>query len=355
MVGKHRFLTRAALLLATLSLVLAGLILWQVRQDASHAADRTLATLALTQQLVEAQQNRDLSTRGELIAGNQAVVAYMTQALGSALPGEKVDTSSIIDLLEERRSQLGLDMAAVIAADGTLLANTDGDAGRHQFASDPVFAAARKAQLVRTGLWTEGGRLRHVAILPLARYGSGDAYLLVGQDVGQEFAQTIATIAAADVAIVVPSAAGPTLSASTLEADDAQAVLAALRTHESGDGARFSLALPNRDAQSQSAALFGNDAVRVLAVAEGRPLAAVVANHLPMLLFALIVVAIAALAVAWYWRQVEQPLHALERLLQRAADTGDTHLHLAERGSPAIARVAAAFNKLMGGRHAPRG
>ena len=34
---------------------------------------------------------------------------------------------------------------------------------------------------MRTGLWRDGERLLHVAMLPLARYNAGDAYLLVAE------------------------------------------------------------------------------------------------------------------------------------------------------------------------------
>jgi len=334
---------------------LSGLIAWQLARDADHAADRTLSTLALTQQLVEAQEDRDLSTRGELIAGNQAVVAYMTQALGSALPGASVDTSSIVDLLEERRTQLGLDLAAVIDADGKLLVATDPQVGGRDFARDPVFVEARRTQAIRSGLWVEGERLLHVAMLPLARYGSGDAYLLVGEAVEEDFVQTIAGIGAADVAILTRTAAGvPRIAASTLEASDDAVLLEALRLQRGDAGARFELTLPGRHAEAQSAPLFGNKEVRVVALAQGQPLSASLASHLPTMLFATVVVLALVAGLAWHWRNVAAPLLALERLMTRAADTGDSHLQLAESGSPAIVRVAAAFNKLMADRQVRR-
>src|SRR3989339_1095671 len=150
MANLRAFPMRAAVVLAATAVVSAGLVAWQIARDARGVAHRTLTTLQLTQALVEAQQDSDLTTRGELIAGNQAVVGYMTQALGSALPGVEVDHSSIVDLLEERRTQLGLDVAAALGADGKLLATTDRHPETHDFASDPVFAAASKAQSPRT-------------------------------------------------------------------------------------------------------------------------------------------------------------------------------------------------------------
>lgn len=338
---------RAVVPLAVAMIVSAGLVGWQIARDAGGVADRTLTTLRLTQNLVEAQQDRDLTTRGELIAGNQAVVGYMTQALGSALPGERVDHSSIIDLLEERRSQLGLDVAAALGADGKLLATTDRYLETHDFASDPVFAAASKTQAPRTGLWLEGERLLHVALLPLARYGSGDAYLLVGRWVEEDYARTIAGIATGDVAIVIPKPAGSVVVASTLDSADRAALASNLLGAAASDG-RLQVALSTHAVQAESAPLFRNDAVRVLALARSPSLSSIAAAHLPTILFAIAVLLAFAVALLRHQRQVAQPLDALERLMRRAAETGDYHLKVAEQGAPVVARLAAAFNQLMG-------
>ncbi len=351
MANSNAFPARAVLLLVATAAVSAGLVAWQIARDASGVADRTLTTLQLIQELVEAQQDRDLTTRGELSAGNQAVVGYMTQALGSALPGVEVDHSSIVDLLEERRTQLGLDVAAAVGADGKLLATTDRYLETHDFAKDPVFAAASKAQAPRTGLWLEGERLLHVALLPLARYGSGDAYLLVGRWVGDEYAKTIAGIATGDVAILVPASAGSAVAASTLDASDSAALVSNLRGRPVGEG-RLRVALSTRTAEAEAAALFGNDAVRVLALARNPSMASIAAAHLPTILFAIAVLLALAIALLRHQRQVAQPLDALERLMRRAAETGDHHLKAAEAGAPVVARIAAAFNQLMGNRQA---
>lgn len=351
MANSNAFPARAVLLLVATAAVSAGVVAWQIARDAGGVADRTLTTLQLTQELVEAQLDRDLTTRGELIAGNQAVVGYMTQALGSALPGVEVDHSSIVDLLEERRTQLGLDVAAAVGADGKLLATTDRYLETHDFAKDPVFAAALKAQAPRTGLWLEGERLLHAALLPLARYGSGDAYLVVGRWVGDEYAKTIAGIATGEVAILVPSSAGSAVAVSTLDASDSAALVSHLRGRPVGDGP-LRVVLSTRKAEAASAALFGNDAVRVVMLARSTSLPSIAAAHLPTILFAIAVVLTLAIGLLRYRRQVAQPLDALERLMRRAAETGDHHLKASEEGAPAVARLAAAFNQLMGNRQA---
>lgn len=353
MATTHAFSIRSALLLVAAAVLAIGLVAWQVSRDVAQVADRTLSTLGQTRQLVEAQLNRDLTTRGELIAGNQAVVGYMTQALGSALPGVEVDTSSIVDLLEERRTQLGLDLTAAIGADGRLLATTDNSLDTHDFATDPVFAAALKSQAPRTGLWSDGEQLLHVAMLPLARYGSEDAYLLVGQNIGQDYVQTIAQIGAGDVAIIAPSPAGPSLTVSTLDIADSAALAGALGD-ASTDG-RIQLGLSARDADAESSTLFGNPDARVLTLAGNPSMGSAIAAHLPTMVLAALAWLALAMALWWYRRQVALPLQALAGLIGRAAETGDHHLHAAEQGTPVVVQVANAFNQLMGARNGRNG
>ena len=346
--GFHGTRIRILLALAVVLPALLALLALQFARDDAREASRTLSTLAMTQQLVEEQSNRNLTIRGELIAGNQAVVAYMTQALGSLLPGEAVDYSSIVDLLEERRSQLDLDLAAVVDAEGRALAVTDAYAEGHDFSRDPVFLQARKTQAVGTGLWRDGERLLHVAMLPLARYNAGDAYLLVAEEIDQDYVKTIAGIAAADVALVASSASSATVVASTLPATDAEALstsVARWRADGTPDGGRLHLAAG--DSQARSAPLFGNEEVRVLHIAQRMPLSATLAAHLPAVLLAVLSLVALLAAIAWYGRRVASPLQALERLLERAAATADRNLRMDEAGAADVARVSAAFNRFM--------
>jgi len=339
---------RVLLALAIVLPALLALLAWQFSRDDAREASRTLATLAKTQQLVEDQSNRNLTIRGELIAGNQAVVAYMTQALGSLLPGEAVDNSSIVDLLEERRSQLDLDLAAVVAADGRALAVTDAYAEGHDFARDPVFVEARKTQSVGTGLWRDGERLLHVAMLPLARYNAGDAYLLVAEEVDQDYVKTIAGIAAADVALVASSVSSATVVASTLPATDADALAKAVaQWRADGAPAEGRLDLAAGASQARSTPLFGSKEVRVLQIARRMPLSATLAAHAPMVILAVLSLLALLAAIVWYGRRVASPLQALEVLLERAANTPDRNLRMDEAGATPVARVSAAFNRFM--------
>ena len=127
-----------------LVLVVVTLALLRMHDERLEDAlsQRHLVAIREAQRLVEAQSVRELSLRAELIASNQAVTAYVVQALDAVLPGMEVDAASVADLLEERRQQLGLAMAAVLDADGTLVATTESLS--LDFAALPSFAAARE-------------------------------------------------------------------------------------------------------------------------------------------------------------------------------------------------------------------
>ncbi len=321
--GLIGWLGGAVLLAALLAAVMA-----QQRMDANATGSARAEAVARLQALVEAQMDRELGIRGELIAGNQAVVAYMTQALGSALPGERVDASSVVDLLEERRTQLRLSLAAVVAPDGALLASTDPSLRDHDFAADPVFAGARDTQATQTGLWVERGRLVHVAMLPLARYGSGDATLVVGEAIDEAFLAMLARPAGTPLALQRTDASGPVVVASSqpLPPDAVAAAIA-------------------RGAAAP--ALFGNPDVRLVALDAGDARSGLLRTHLPLLAFALLAtLAVIALLVA-YRRNVVAPLHALESLMRRAAETGDVHLRAMEAGAGPVRSIAAACNALL--------
>ena len=59
--------------------------------------------------------------------------------MGGILPGTVADNASIVDLLEERRAQLGLTIAAVINGQGQLIASRDGISEKMDFTREPLF------------------------------------------------------------------------------------------------------------------------------------------------------------------------------------------------------------------------
>lgn len=350
MTASRRHLAACLAALAGTILVLAGLLYWQASRQATASADEHLDTVRLTQRLVEGQDARDLATRAEIIADNQAVTGYVAEALGGSLPGLTVDTASIADLLEERRSQLELAAAAVIDDEGNVVAGAKLFSNQGSFDAEPLFIAAKKSQALQTGLWIDGTRLLHVAIRPLVAYGSGNAYLLIGMPVNQGFAQTIADIGATDVALVATSSDGPLTLASTLQPNEQLALQSQMAAMSGSAEKRFVIDYDGSHYDGSVAPLFGSSKASLVAlITPRRDIASLLGLGLPMLIGGLL--ALLAVAVVSYrsWVRVYRPAGDLLTVMEQAANTGDLHMKAPERGAPVIADLAATLNRLLAG------
>lgn len=337
------FIAIAAVALA----ILFGLWRWQESRLAATFATGHFATSHAAQKLIEGQRADNLASRAELLVGNQAFVGYMQLALGGALPGMSVDTSSIVDQLEERRDQLGLAVAAVLDGQGHLVVGTERFSDGRELGAEPLFVRARQSVTPTTGLWPDGDRLLHVAIVPLAADGSSDGFLLVGTQVDQTLAQSVANVAGIDAALLATTAAGATVMGSTLDAAIEKALASAFSTGQKRGATPFDTVLAGRRFRIVATPLFGSGDARLLSlVSDDRIASSSGALGLPWLIAALAVLAFLAGVAAWVWTQLLRPSQALADLLERSGG-GDFHLSAVEQGAPPFVRLAAAFNVLM--------
>ncbi len=328
-----------------LVLVVVTLALLRMHDERLEDAlsQRHLVAIREAQRLVEAQSVRELSLRAELIASNQAVTAYVVQALDAVLPGMEVDAASVADLLEERRQQLGLAMAAVLDADGTLVATTESLS--LDFAALPSFAAARDEQALRTEVVVDGNRVLLIAIQPLAAYGNSETYLLVARALDREFAASIAAVGDAQTVVAFvepggrPIAAASSLPLDRLTPDTLQRALA-------GDGQVVDIG--GQRHRTRAEPLFGSARVRLIAFVpphvEASPLTG---PRLPVRIGAVAVLVGAFLLLWLYWHRLRRPLARLQGLVEHAAQSGDLHLQCPETGSRHVRALAAAFNSLL--------
>ncbi|WP_119717914.1 hypothetical protein [Cognatilysobacter tabacisoli] len=341
---------RLWLAIALLALALAAIIGWQYRLtfDASVARQREAGLAA--QRLVEQQHRDTLKLRAQTIAGSQAFVGYVAQALGGALPGVPVDTTSILDLLEERRDQLGLGDAAVLDGQGVGIVSTRAFAAGRDLSVDPLVLRAIEQQAFVAGLWRDDSRLLHVGILPLSEDGSSEGYLVVALPVDGALAREIAGVSGLGVATVGLLADGARVFGSSLPAAPERELSIALRA-----------AGVEADRVDVSGTAFEVAATPLLGAPDARwlMLASVDAARraaLPQLLpTVLVAFALWALCVvlALRWRsQVVAPAQALLALFDRASG-GDMHLHAVPHGAAPLATLAAAFNVMLQGLRRP--
>ena len=187
----RRYAVRGLALAAALILAIVALAAWQqsVLRASQQAADFDRARAV--QALVETQAREDLIRRSELVADDTAFAGYVETAIGGALPGVPVDTTSLVDLLKERQERLGFALTAVLDQNGRVLGTTSTllpDGARER---SPVFVAARDSDATVTGVWSGAGGLYHVAVVPLSAVGISDGFLLTGVPLGRAYADAV--------------------------------------------------------------------------------------------------------------------------------------------------------------------
>lgn len=342
-------LLSAAILIAAAAAAVGLSLLHDRRLSDAVAADH-LDAIRSAQTLVERAQTDQLTVRAQLIASNQAVTGYIVQSLETSLPGTEVDYASVVDLLEERRSQLGLALAAVLDADGRIVATTEPLAGRDGLGDLPAFLAVRESQAAATAVLVDRTRLLGIAIQPLAMYGANEAYLLVGMPVNQAFAESIAQVGAADVAVLVSTADGPLIAASTLPTAESARLTAALRTHKADTSGktemRFEIDVGGVTHRASLAPLFGDSEARLLAVIPDDSGSAVfAASWLPFLVGVGLALLLLAAALAMLWFRLLAPADALARVVEYSAENGDFRVKAPLKGGRTIRRIAEAFNR----------
>lgn len=336
----NRFLVNCGLVALASALALAGLMGWQQARVLNTHDAQVREQVRTTQRLVEAHHREALSDRAEQLAGDPAFAGYVEQAMGGALPGMSVDTTSIVDLLRERQGQLGLAASAVLDRNGRVIASTMPMPDSGTLQGDALFARARSNVALATGVWTKQDALMHVAVLPLAAVGVSEGFLLVAEPLDLRFAQTIATATGADVLLhqarggVVTS----TLSPEARDAFPADALRGGTSMSVDVDGAtRPVFGFP----------LLESEQARLIVVAPDAPRTALAAAaRLPWLIAGALWL-LGVIGGGWLlWRRVLGPVDGIAGRLDRASG-GDYHLQFPENAAGSMLPLASAFNRLM--------
>lgn len=346
--------TRFAIGLVLIAATVVAIGVWHERSLARALAAEQIRDLRAAHRLIEDRHRRETRLLAGTIAGNQAVTGYIAQALDSALPGMEPDYASVVDLIEERRTQLKLSLVAILGADGSVLAATDPITGTPDFAEVRAFREARDTGRAGGGLLIEGERLMDMQILPLAEYGFSEIYLLAASPIDDAFAADIAAAFGENgghAAIILREGqTGPRVLASSLRPEAAQAAAAALAGRGAlsatfGDG--VSMSIGGQDRFVASSPLFGDAATRVLLLTpEGGVAGTRNAARLPLLAGCALALLIAGLAALWFFRRWLRPWQDLHRVMSHAADHGDLRMRAQVERAGAMAPLADAFNRL---------
>ncbi len=219
--GARTFLVTAALIALAMGVAVAVTAVLGQR-IARRGVERTLANAQAAQAAFQDLREQRLRLMTRSLASDPFLVAYIAQA------AELVETRSILDILFERRQELGCDFILALDARGRLLARSDApDATGRELAGQPLVAEALERQEA-AGVWDEGGALHEAAVVPILRGFDLLGYLAVAFRIDDSLARQARDITGTEVVVVSRSGGAVRGVASTLPAAATSAVAEAV-------------------------------------------------------------------------------------------------------------------------------
>jgi len=171
--GTRVFVGTALLLLAALGSAVAVATVLGNRIALRAARERIAASSSL-QASSQLQRFQQLGLLAEIMAGKPEFKAYLLEAIPNH------DRLSILDQLDERRSELGYDLAVVVDSDGIVAARTDQpDVAGTDLSAQPLIRQVR-TQFEASGIWADRGRLYEAVAVPMALDRGVFGFLVLG-------------------------------------------------------------------------------------------------------------------------------------------------------------------------------
>jgi serine/threonine-protein kinase len=152
-----------------------------VRELGERAATREarakIAASASTQNVSQQQRFQQLGLLAEIVVGRPDFRAGLLDAIRAR------DRATLLERLEQRRSELGYDLALVLDADGVLAARTDlPEVDGTDLSARPLVRAVQ-SEFEAAGVWREAGRLFEAVAVPLAGEEGLFGYLALGYEI----------------------------------------------------------------------------------------------------------------------------------------------------------------------------
>lgn len=341
-----------AVLVVAIAAVFAIAAAWQWRVAVQATGDEVLDGAHAVQGELLRLHRDALMQLSTALCANPGFVAYVNRALGDG--GVAPDVHSIQDQLAQRRSDLGLDAMAVLLPSGHMVAAVGaGIPDAIELGRDDRFAAALASSATTAGFVAIGARTWLVAFSPMTQGGVVVAVLMSARLHDAGVARDFATLSRAGYALVVPGDGTSRVAASSLDADQAQALsqVLAANPHWLSDAQ----ALAGRATRSVDLVGFPA-AVRARPITDATPgtawltIAPTRAVAWTSRVFAPLALALfgvlAALSVALWalWSEWIGPLLALAGVAEHSA-VGDHAIAFAPRGAAAVRRIGQALNR----------
>ncbi|MGH7336392.1 MAG: HAMP domain-containing protein, partial [Myxococcota bacterium] len=214
------FLGTAVVLLVALGAAVAVTSILGERIAARDARERIGASGAV-QVALQQEHFEKLGLLAEILASQPVFKAYLDEAI------RKGDRASIIDQLEERKSELNYDLAVVTDADGVLAARIDQpEISGVSLAARPLLKQVM-TEFEASGVWAERGQLYEAVAVPMAVDEGLIGFLALGYDITDVRALEVKRGTGSEVIFV--SGANGTAVATSLTPQETERVLGALR------------------------------------------------------------------------------------------------------------------------------
>lgn len=349
-------LITAALVLAAIAAVaLVGFS--QGRSASSALARESLSASQAVQNYFQERRQRELELISALMASDRAFVSYVSQALSMGTSGTAIDTASIRDLLNERRTQLGFDHAMLLDPSGRVIVDTKSIVqGRRDFSKRSGVRESLRSTAPASAVWSVENELWLVAVVPLLGGSNVEAFLVTSMVIDDAVASDIAQVSRTQLVFAVPGASGFVKAASTIDLADTQQLLAKLG-QEQGRLRAASAANPVEfDAADAGGEVWRARALPIGAAEEGAWQVALVSPAQRQAVFGAVgrfvavssVVAVLAILLVpmAISRTVFKPLGVLAGAAERAG-RGDLPQPIHVEGSAEIARLTRSFNRLL--------
>jgi serine/threonine-protein kinase len=218
--GTRIFVGTAVVLLAALATAVAVTSVLGERIAVRDARERIAASASM-QAATQQQRFQQLGLLAEIMASKPEFKAYLIDAI------QTHDRLSILDQLDERKSELGYDLALVVDANGILAARTDQPEVSGVDLSDRALVRQVKSEFEASGVWADRGRLYEAVAVPMSLDQGVFGFLALGYAIGDVRALDVKRGTGSETIFVADATGGAI--ASSMTPQETERALAALR------------------------------------------------------------------------------------------------------------------------------
>lgn len=201
------------------------------KRIASEAVTDSLAASQAMQRYLQNSRARELALTTDLLASDSDDTSYLIAATRGQIEADReIDRHSILDLIDERRAEMGFDFAMMLDPNGDVLARTDRpEVTRQSLADHPLVMPVLDDLIPEYGPWREGNQLFSAAVVPVTTAFELIGFLITGLAIDDEVAEDIKRVTGVDMAFLTLRDGRALLGASTLNLRQGERLIEQLR------------------------------------------------------------------------------------------------------------------------------